>query len=394
MKQFVLPGKRVGMPGHSIYVSIRFKLLITFTLLFSVVFAGAFYWFYRFSERLALDNVARELTAVAEAAAEGIDGDEHAALYASDLKGGSPLQVPDARYRRLVDWLGIVKRTYGTITDLNGKQQPRLGIYSYAPTNNPRVVRFVGSASAAEYLRTVTKQTKPFAAARFRELYLPPPAMIKGLTETTVDLEHVVPDQWGSWYSAFAPIHNNRGESVGAVGVDMRDTTVQAVRTHIANAAFPAFIITYTILFCTVWIISYGISRPLIQLTRFAERVAAGNYVRYDSAYKQGRVWDETTILADVFDTMVDKIREREETLKQQVVELKIEIDQARRQKQVSEIVDTELFQDLQARARNLRNRRRAAGKEGEENAPLEREEGNVSISSGDETNRKENRQE
>ena len=48
----------------------------------------------------------------------------------------------------------------------------------------------------------------------------------------------------------------------------------------------------------------------------------------------------------------------REQALRQEIQELRIEIDEVRRQKQVSEIVDTGLFQDLQARARSLRERR------------------------------------
>ena len=35
------------------FISLRIKLLIGFTLLFTVVFAVAFYWFYQFSTDLA-----------------------------------------------------------------------------------------------------------------------------------------------------------------------------------------------------------------------------------------------------------------------------------------------------------------------------------------------------
>lgn len=45
----------------------------------------------------------------------------------------------------------------------------------------------------------------------------------------------------------------------------------------------------------------------------------------------------------------------REEKLKREVAELRIEIDEARRQSQISEIVDTGFFQDLKARAAQLR---------------------------------------
>lgn len=54
----------------------------------------------------------------------------------------------------------------------------------------------------------------------------------------------------------------------------------------------------------------------------------------------------------------------REQSLRQEIQELRIEIDETRRKKQVSEIVDTELFQDLRSRAQGLRERRRRGEKE------------------------------
>ncbi|MGB8645077.1 MAG: MCP four helix bundle domain-containing protein [Anaerolineae bacterium] len=49
----------------------------------------------------------------------------------------------------------------------------------------------------------------------------------------------------------------------------------------------------------------------------------------------------------------------REQGLRQQIQQLKIEIDEAKRQKEVSEIVDSDFFQGLQERAKILRERRR-----------------------------------
>jgi nitrate/nitrite-specific signal transduction histidine kinase len=47
----------------------------------------------------------------------------------------------------------------------------------------------------------------------------------------------------------------------------------------------------------------------------------------------------------------------REQSLKQEIQQLRIEIDEAKRQQQVSEIVDTDFFSDLQARAKEIRQR-------------------------------------
>ena len=53
------------------------------------------------------------------------------------------------------------------------------------------------------------------------------------------------------------------------------------------------------------------------------------------------------------------KLAKENETLKKQVVELSIEIDQKKKDRQVSEITETDYFQDLQRQAEALRQRNR-----------------------------------
>jgi CHASE3 domain sensor protein len=50
---------------------------------------------------------------------------------------------------------------------------------------------------------------------------------------------------------------------------------------------------------------------------------------------------------------------QREQALRQEIKQLRIEIDEAKLQQQVSETVETDFFQDLQAKARDIRRRRR-----------------------------------
>jgi DNA-binding response OmpR family regulator len=59
--------------------------------------------------------------------------------------------------------------------------------------------------------------------------------------------------------------------------------------------------------------------------------------------------------LARVFQRMAAEVRSREERLTQEVRQLRIEIDEARAARQVAEITQTEYFQDLQAKASQLR---------------------------------------
>lgn len=50
----------------------------------------------------------------------------------------------------------------------------------------------------------------------------------------------------------------------------------------------------------------------------------------------------------------------REAALRQEIAKLKIEIDQSRRAKQVTEITETKFFQDLKTKAREMRSRKKA----------------------------------
>jgi hypothetical protein len=62
--------------------------------------------------------------------------------------------------------------------------------------------------------------------------------------------------------------------------------------------------------------------------------------------------------LARMFEKMVKEVQEREAKLKEQVQQLRIEIDQSRRERQVAEITETDYFYQLQQKAANLRQRR------------------------------------
>jgi DNA-binding response OmpR family regulator len=59
--------------------------------------------------------------------------------------------------------------------------------------------------------------------------------------------------------------------------------------------------------------------------------------------------------LARVFSRMASEIYAREQRLKQQVQQLRIELDEARQAQQVAEITESDYFQELEAKAKDLR---------------------------------------
>jgi len=64
---------------------------------------------------------------------------------------------------------------------------------------------------------------------------------------------------------------------------------------------------------------------------------------------------DELGLLARVFQQMARDVYERERRLREQVQQLRIEIDDARAEQKVAEITDTDYFRDLEKRASTLR---------------------------------------
>jgi two-component system cell cycle response regulator len=91
------------------------------------------------------------------------------------------------------------------------------------------------------------------------------------------------------------------------------------------------------------------------ELTAAAAAVEAGTFAPQDLEAVTGR-GDELGRLARVFQWMAREIQAGEQRLKQQVQQLRVEIDDVRRQRQVAEITETDSFQQLQQTAFNLRN--------------------------------------
>ncbi len=166
-------------------------------------------------------------------------------------------------------------------------------------------------------------------------------------------------DPWGEWYSAWLPVRTANGELVGGIGVDFKAGDVDQIQQTIRQTVLIAFGFTYLALFLAAFWVARIITQPIVGLTGAAEGVGEGNYEQdFSKLYGRRFFYNEIDIMARVFDIMVAKVHQREEKLKQQVTELRIEIDDVRRQKQVTEIVDTDFFRELQEKARNMRSRR------------------------------------
>ena len=89
-------------------------------------------------------------------------------------------------------------------------------------------------------------------------------------------------------------------------------------------------------------------------LTYAAAAVEAGTFDSGSLAEVAARA-DALGHLARVFQSMAREVHAREQRLQQQLQELRIEVDEAKKARQVAEITETEYFRELRQRARKLR---------------------------------------
>ena len=375
--------------NRSIYFGLRWKILIGFTLIFSVVFAVAFYWFYQFATNAALSRIQDDLTSTLAGGAAGVNTEQLLAL-AKDGKANAAGQAwdavsnasDDATAAKLTD---AALATYGKTLptgfsddpryqdqlnwlDTIHKIEPRAWPYIYIPGSQPGEIVYVMDlwarydptrASTFMYVH----KSKGFSLSGLQQLTL---RTIQGCVGLTIGTQcagvattqfGTYHDSYGSWVSAYRPIVDNNGKLVAAMGIDFEAAYVDQVRQSILDSVVLAFVLVYFSLFALVFLFSGALTGPIVKLTQAAQALGEGDYSQdFSKLNRVGRFSDEIEKLAAVFTVMAGKVRQREQTLRKQVEALKIEIDETKRKKQVSEIADSDFFRDLQNKARDLRS--------------------------------------
>jgi CRP-like cAMP-binding protein len=91
------------------------------------------------------------------------------------------------------------------------------------------------------------------------------------------------------------------------------------------------------------------------EVRQWVRRIAEGNYQSVVLQEKSQPKDHTLQALAADFAQMAAQVKEREDQLKREVARLRIEIDEAKHQQEVSSIVGSEYFQDLKAKVRALR---------------------------------------
>lgn len=105
----------------------------------------------------------------------------------------------------------------------------------------------------------------------------------------------------------------------------------------------------------TVMVEDYHYLQRVAQLTTAASQVEEGIYVPQQIDNVAERT-DALGQLARVFQRMIREVYAREEKLRQQVQQLRIEIDKSKTARQVAAITGTDYFRTLQEKAREMRD--------------------------------------
>ncbi len=118
-----------------------------------------------------------------------------------------------------------------------------------------------------------------------------------------------VRDQWGLWLTANAPIRTPQGDTVGAVGVDVKASEANSKLNGLTWNAAIAFGISIAVAYVLAGFAASRVSRPLLAIRNSLERITAGDYTQVLKVKSK----DEFGEVADALNTMTLGLQQRED---------------------------------------------------------------------------------
>lgn len=308
-------------------LSIRMKILIVFMSLFTIALGALSFWFYQSATKKATEGLQQSLILSANTAAKLVNADEVMLVSNSEGEG------VEAEYEHLAAQLRIVQESNPKAADIY--------IMELSPDAENELLFVVDLEAGTETVgETYDVSGKPEMLEAFNGS-VASPTLRK--------------DEYGVWLSGFAPVKDAQGKSVAIVGVDMQAQDVIRAQGQVRTASIVTFLAAYAGVLVASILLSGTITRSLRKITGAAQSLEEGEPFEPARLEAVERGVDELAQLARVFGKMAVQIEAREKKLKQEVAQLRIEIDDVKRAKQVAEIADTEYFQSLQKKAREIR---------------------------------------
>lgn len=338
------------------FFSLRLKIWIGFILIFTPVFVASYYWFYQYTSDRVFQTITDDLQETLDGAIQGMDKEGFVKLYKEESTDNPmcPPKKPTADtpkeengyypeenplYMAHEYWLLAVQQI-----------EPQTRLYTYVKGPDEGEIIAIGSTG---YFR------EPRGGFRFCQRYTSTSSNIYNGLTAQVNAWEPYTDSFGSWITTYAPIIDDRGNAIGAIGVDIEASYVDEVKANILRNGAIAFVGSYILIFLLVFWLSGFLTRPIVGLAGVAKEIGEGDYSHEwkDEVNDPRKLRDEIDTLTGVFKVMVDKVAQREKSLRARVQQLEIMVDRSKLDKQVKEIVESDFFQDLQSKVQGMRNR-------------------------------------
>ncbi len=289
------------------FSSLRVKLLVGFTLVFSLIFVGTYYWVYTLTIAKVSRQVKDTLQAAAIGAAQAIDAEELLALYREGRRNEAGFS-DDPRYQRQLLWLDQIHQTL-----------PHVWMFTLVRGDRPDTRRMGLHQGSNEiiYLVDVWARYDATRSAKFLEPAVGSPEHLQALEAGTIAFRELYQDRWGAWITVYSPIRDRQNRVVAVLGADIEADYILDIQQQVRNRFIAIFLIAYSLLSLVIYMITGILIRPLTQLRSSLEQIGEGNYDLDLSTLTQKRFQDEISHLATIFEQMTYRIQVRELLLKE-----------------------------------------------------------------------------
>ncbi|HQU71913.1 MAG TPA: ATP-binding protein [Calditrichia bacterium] len=269
-------GKRTFDTRSTFPLAIKIGLLLSILLMGTVLGIGFFN--YQRNKAMILGNIQSQLQLAANSLASTIDGDQF-----QTLRGRESMDTP--AYREIHD---RINHFYHANKHLGFNRNWMYAFRPYSPDTLQFAVmldeRFVGN------------------------LYPVRAEMFPAIIGTSGSYTGVYMDENGMWVSAYAPILNSDGASVGIVEVDFRDNIyLMAVEEEVSEVLISS-IIGGILAIVLAAIAGRYISRPIARVSKAVLRFSEGA----ETVEVPVSTRDEIGMLGRAFNYMVKEVREKE----------------------------------------------------------------------------------
>ena len=180
--------------------------------------------FYHYGVQAELEALQNRLHASALVLSNALDGE----LVASLAHEGSQEEAAYVKVQSILK--GIVDQYPGISS-----------IYTMVPSDETGILRF-----AVDY--TPGDAVPPGTEYDARDI----PTLLQGLEKPTVE-DQVIRDEYGVTLSGYAPLLDDKGQSVGLIGVDVDASRVDAIRSRLLKMSLLLLVLTTFLMFIAAW---------------------------------------------------------------------------------------------------------------------------------------------